>query len=344
MNSKDVMGKGREAAGLAWAFYMKQSRGVKIWIVFVLLLIILSLMPESKTDKELAKENGFRSVAEMKKIQELGYETMEEYSSDMERLLAQAKEKGFKDVESMREAQKEGFDDFESFKSHTDKLEVAELMKAEKSSGLSSEEWAVLTKKLGNDVLLNAFRSTDTKDWPENMRNSYMVQTDQPKLLLKCSNKDGYYVVAHSYAKKTRADFLWVRKGQEFARSDLQNVFGTKVTVTDLEYSYPDYKLNIGYSIGWGPSSYRDWSMKLKRDTGDLRLSYKSKNVTYKPDVKGSMEYFYNNSSYECAEWDDVAKYQFLKSDYFDFKNKKAAEAEAKKNAEKEEKLNNRKF
>ena len=73
-------------------------------------------------------------------------------------------------------------------------------------------------------------------------------------------------------------------------------------------------------------------------------MSYQNPNPTYRSDVRGSMEFYSFNDSYSCNSWDDVERYQNLKSDYIKFTKAEAVREKEKAEAEAKAKIESRKF
>ena len=244
---------------------------------------------------------------------------------------------GFNSIDDMNFAIAAGFKDANSYNSVAN-----ELNQAFETSGLAKKEWLFLLNKLGGTALLDKFRLYQSGvAWPSIAEDLYKVAANIPKLLLKCNGKHGYYVIAHLFTEKPyTADFLYVSKGQSHARKEFYNVLGTQVVLYDTSYAYPKFKFNVGYS----GVRYKNWKASVNRNSGSFSVSYQNSNPTYRPDVKGSEEWWYANSSYSCNSWDDVERYQNLKSDYIKFTKAEAVREKEKAEAEAKAKLESRKF
>jgi len=107
----------------------------------------------------------------------------------------------------------------------------------------------------------------------------------------------------------------------------------------DTNYAYPNYKFNNTSLV-----RYLNFKASVNRNSGQFNISYQNPNPTYRPDVKGSQEWWYANSSYSCTSWDDVERYQNLKSDYIKFTKAEAVREKEKAEAEAKAKLESRKF
>lgn len=170
-------------------------------------------------------------------------------------------------------------------------------------------------------------------------QNSYLADgEDAPSLLLKCESPKGYYLVAHSN-DKSKADFLYVREGQQYSRNNFYNVLDTPLSVTELTYSYPNFRFNEIRQY-----NYRKWSITISRDTGRLRISYDMRNVLYRPDVAGSREFARYNSTYTCSTYSDFGKFLYLKQDFIADILKIETEKKNKLLNDRQKKLDSRKF
>ena len=302
---------------------------------------------ESQRLAELEKQREAEEAAEKEKqrLAEIEQKRKEEEAAEKEkqrlaRIAAEtekASKLGFNSVDDMNFAIAAGFKDANSYNAVAN-----ELNQAFETSGLAKKEWLFLLNKLGGTALLDKFRLYQSGvAWPSIAEDLYKVAANIPKLLLKCNGKHGYYVIAHLFTEKPyTADFLYVSKGQSHARKEFYNVLGTQVVLYDTSYAYPEFKFNIGYSA----VRYKNWKASVNRNSGSFSVSYQNSNPTYRPDVKGSEEWWYANSSYSCTSWDDVERYQNLKSDYIKFTKAEAVREKEKAEAEAKAKLESRKF
>ena len=222
---------------------------------------------------------------------------------------------GFNSIDDMNFAIAAGFKDANSYNAVAN-----ELNQAFETSGLAKKEWLFLLNKLGGTALLDKFKKETEKEmgagWPKQAEYQYKFAANIPKLLLKCNGRHGYYVIAHLFTEKPyTADFLYVDKGQSYARDEFYNVLGTQVVLYDTNYAYPYYEYNNGNS----PVRYLNVKASVNRNSGQFNMSYQNPNPTYRSDVRGSMEFYSFNDSYSCNSWDDVERYQNLKSDYIKF-------------------------
>lgn len=308
---------------------------------------------ESQRLAELEKQREAEEAAEKEKqrLAEIEQKRKEEEAAEKEkqrlaRIAAEtekASKLGFNSVDDMNFAIAAGFKDANSYNAVAN-----ELNQAFETSGLAKKEWLFLLNKLGGTALLDKFKYYKSlakemnkemgAGWPNQAEYMYQIAANIPKLLLKCNGRHGYYVIAHLF--DNTADFLYVDKGQSYARKEFYNVLGTKVVLYDTSYAYPEFKFNIGYSA----VRYKNWKASVNRNSGSFSVSYQNSNPTYRPDVKGSQEWWYANSSYSCTSWDDVERYQNLKSDYIKFTKAEAVREKEKAEAEAKAKLESRKF
>jgi hypothetical protein len=303
---------------------------------------------ESQRLAELEKQRKAEEAAEKEKqrLAEIEQKRKAEEAEEKEKQrlarIAVDKEKasklGFNSVDDMNFAIAAGFEDANSYNAVAN-----ELNQAYEDSGLAKKEWLIVLNKLGGTALLDKFRLYQSGvAWPSIAEDLYKVAANIPKLLLKCNSKHGYYIIAHLFTEKPyTADFLYVRKGQSYARGEFYNVLGTQVVLFDTSYAYPDFKFNVGYTPGL---KYKNWKASVNRNSGSFNVSYMNSNPTYRPDVKGSEEFWSANSSYSCTSWDDVERYKNLKSDYIKFNKAEAVRKKEKAEAEAKAKLESRKF
>ena len=247
---------------------------------------------------------------------------------------------GFNSIDDMNFAIAAGFKDANSYNAVAN-----ELNQAFETSGLAKKEWLFLLNKLGGTALLDKFKKETEKEmgagWPKQAEYQYKFAANIPKLLLKCNGRHGYYVIAHLFTEKPyTADFLYVDKGQSYARDEFYNVLGTQVVLYDTNYAYPYYEYNNGNS----PVRYLNVKASVNRNSGQFNMSYQNPNPTYRSDVRGSMEFYSFNDSYSCNSWDDVERYQNLKSDYIKFTKAEAVREKEKAEAEAKAKIESRKF
>lgn len=170
-------------------------------------------------------------------------------------------------------------------------------------------------------------------------QNLYLADgEDAPSLLLKCESREGYYLVAHSN-DESKADFLYVRNGQQYSRNNFYNVLDTPLSVTELKYSYPNFRYNEIRR-----SDYRKWSITIGRDTGRLQIDYDKRNVLYRPDVAGSREFARYNDTYTCNTFSDFGRFLYLKQDFIADILKIETEKKNKLLNDRQKKLDSRKF
>jgi hypothetical protein len=309
---------------------------------------------ESQRLAELEKQRKAEEAAEKEKqrLAEIEQKRKAEEAAEKEKQrlariavdTEKASKLGFNSIDDMNFAIAAGFKDANSYNAVAN-----ELNQAFETSGLANKEWLFLLNKLGGTYLLERFKfyKSIAKDlnvemgagWPNNAEYEYQIAANIPKLLLKCNSKHGYYVIAHLF--DDTADFLYVSKGQSYARKEFYNVLGTEVVLYDTSYAYPNFKFNVGYSAG---VRYKNWKASVNRNSGSFYVSYQNSNPTYRPDVRGSEEWWSANSSYSCTSWDDVERYQNLKSDYIKFTKAEAVRKKEKAEAEAKAKLESRKF
>ena len=298
---------------------------------------------ESQRLAELEKQREAEEAAEKEKqrLAEIEQKRKEEEAAEKEkqrlaRIAAEtekASKLGFNSVDDMNFAIAAGFKDANSYNSVAN-----ELNQAFETSGLAKKEWLFLLNKLGGTALLDKFRLYQSGvAWPSIAEDLYKVAANIPKLLLKCNGRDGYYVIAHLF--DNTADFLYVDKGQSYARKEFYNVLGTKVVLFDTNYAYPNYKFNNTSLV-----RYLNFKASVNRNSGQFNISYQNPNPTYRPDVRGSMEFYSFVNRYSCNSWDDIERYQNLKSDYIKFTKAEAARKKEKAEAEAKAKLESRKF
>jgi hypothetical protein len=250
---------------------------------------------------------------------------------------------GFNSVDDMNFATAAGFKDANSYNSVAN-----ELNQAFDTSGLARKEWLFLLNKLGGTYVLDKFKYHKSiakelnkemgAEWPKQAKYEYQIAANIPKLLLKCNSKHGYYVIAHLF--DDTADFLYVDNGQFYARKKFYNVFGTRVISNNTNYTYPQFKFNVGASR----MGEKNWKASIDRNSGQFWVSYEYKNTFYKPDVSGSRPYTFTSTSYNCSAWNDTKRYQDLKSDYIKFTKDEALRKKEKAEAEAKAKLESRKF
>ena len=308
---------------------------------------------ESQRLAELEKQRKAEEAAEKEKqrLAEIEQKRKAEEAAEKEKQrlariavdTEKASKLGFNSVDDMNFAIAAGFKDANSYNSVAN-----ELNQAFETSGLAKKEWLFLLNKLGGTYLLDKFKyyKSIAKElnkemgagWPNQAKYEYQIAANIPKLLLKCNSRHGYYVIAHLF--DDTADFLYVSNGQSYAREEFYNVFGTRLIENDAQYSYPDFKFNVGYSrLG-----HKNWRASVNRNSGRFWVSHEIKNTFYKPNVSGSSPYTTNSSSYDCSAWNDIKRYQDLKSDYLKFTKAEAVREKEKAEAEAKAKLESRKF
>ena len=297
---------------------------------------LAELERKRKAEEEAEKEK--QRLAELER-QKKAAEEAEKEKQRLAKIAAEnekASSLGFNTVDDMNLAIAAGFEDANAYNSIAN-----ELNQAFAGSGLSKKEWLLALNSLGGKSLLNSYRSFQSKDdWSAWIKTSYKFAANIPKLLLKCNSRNGYYVIAHTFSEKPTADFLYVSNGQFYARKKFYNVLGTRLIENDAEYSYPDFKFNISSSI----LRYKNWEASVNRNSGSFVVSHETENVFYNPDVSGSRPYTSDSAYYDCSAWNDIKRYQDLKSDYIKFTKAEAARKKEKAEAEAKAKLESRKF
>ena len=236
---------------------------------------------------------------------------------------------GYNSVDDMNLAIAAGFEDASSFNSIAN-----ELNQAFEGSGLSKKEWLLALNSLGGKSLLNSYRSFQSKDeWSTWIETSYKVAANIPKLLLKCDDRGGYYLIAHTFAKKPSADFLYVKNGFNHARWEFYNRLATRLVINPNSYVYPDYTYNL---TGTG-LRYRGYKTDINRNNGSLRILHEYRSPF-------SSEWLKSSGIYNCSAFKNVKRYQNLKSDYIKFTKAEAVRKKEKAEAEAKAKLESRKF
>jgi len=304
----------------------------------------LAELEKQRKAKEAAEAERQR-LAELEK-QRKAEEAAEKEKQRLARIAVdteKASKLGFNSIDDMNFAIAAGFKDANSYNAVAN-----ELNQAFETSGLAKKEWLFLLNKLGGTYVLDKFKyyKSIAKElnnemgagWPKQAKYEYQIAANIPKLLLKCNGKHGYYVIAHLF--DDTADFLYVRNGQSYARGESYNVLGTQVVLYDTNYAYPYFE----YDNGKSSVRYLNFEASVNRNSGSFSVSYQTPNPTYRSDVRGSLEFYSFYDRYSCNSWDDVERYQNLKSDYIKFTKAEAVREKEKAEAEAKAKLESRKF
>lgn len=290
---------------------------------------LAALEKQRKAEEAVEKEK--QRLTELEKQRKAA----EEAEREKQRLakIAAEKEKafslGYNSVDDMNLAIAAGFEDASSFNSIAN-----ELNQAFEGSGFSKKEWLLALNSLGGKSLLNSYRSFQSKDeWSAWIESSYKVAANIPKLLLKCDAKGGYYLIAHTFAKKPSADFLYVKNGFNHARWEFYNRLATRLVINPNSYVYPDYTYNL---TGTG-LRYKGYKTDINRNNGSLRILHEYRSPF-------SSEWLKSSGIYNCSAFKNVKRYQNLKSDYIKFTKAEAVRKKEKAEAEAKAKLESRKF